>query len=213
MSIIKLKNVASKFLLLLLIFAINQKSCAQNCIENYDSEYCGEYVCTKASIEELERIHPETQNIEIIDTPINRLGPKLLSLYPNLMKISFKSCNISDIEDNTFANNPKLYQVSLSDNNLEKIRTGMFQDAKSLRNLDLNFNKISFIDVDTFSNIPVLHDLRISGNPLQCFNFYGLRDMKIYADHMPNFTCSKDLMLYAKNHNIELYGDESWGSI
>lgn len=246
MSVIKLRSVVSKFLLLFLIFSTNQEfssscfipkdddvqdpekinkivsieyesiecieSSARNCFKKNDTRYDGEiYTCNGASMQELETLNPKTQKIEIFYTAINQLSPSLLSLYPNLISITIKFCNILDIEDDTFSNNPKLQYVTLSDNKLEKVRAASFKDMTSLHYLDISFNNIKIIEDDIFSNTPNLRDLRISGNQLECFNFKGLENMQvIVSDHMENFNCSKEFITFAKENNIRLDYDQSW---
>lgn len=201
----KSKKIVSGLLYLLLILLLTRNEtnadCSKKKIRNYQ--------CDGGSVDDLQKVSNDTEQLSIDYMSINKLTSNLLSRFKNLTILKIRNSQISSIDDNTFLNNKKLKVLFFNYNLLSKLRTKAFQGLDSLLALHLSDNKIDCIEPDFFNKTtPNLKILVLSRNKLGCFNFNALDNQKNLTtiDLMENsdFKCLKALEKYTKKRKVQL---------
>ncbi|KAK9893072.1 hypothetical protein WA026_023564 [Henosepilachna vigintioctopunctata] len=103
--------------------------------------------------------------LRINDVNIARVG-KDMFVGLNLEILNLVSCNITEIDSDSFSGMPNLKELHLGHNLISNFKPGTFKNLPHLKELMLNKNEISEINWDHWDKLPSLKSIDFADNPL-----------------------------------------------
>lgn len=152
------------------------------------------------------------RKLDISDTPLKYLSPKLLSSNYKIEEFIFANNQLEDIPMNFF---PKeLISINLSRNSLQVVSSYHFEGLRYLEDLDLSQNQIYVLSTDAFNTTRTLSTLDLHNNQIKRFHrshfrrCLGLEKVHLYDNRYEDLPedIFDDLMMkleVAKVNNIK----------
>ncbi|KAJ8924363.1 hypothetical protein NQ315_007159 [Exocentrus adspersus] len=103
------------------------------------------------------------------DQIIPKLGKDSIRHMKYLTMVSFRNCNVEEIEQTAFRNVPSLATVEISFGKLRAVPKGVFNFdlTPQLEAVKLDHNRINFIEDESFFNISSLKNVQLNNNLLE----------------------------------------------
>ncbi|XP_063926773.1 relaxin receptor 2 isoform X3 [Zophobas morio] len=138
--------------------------------------YNGSCMCRKRDLfcgQQGLKIIPEDlpdEDIDLLDLEVNEFGylsrDLLKPVPPNVAKINFAHCQISQLEPHTFFDVSRIQKIHLDNNDLRTLPSELFPQHNDLKTLSVRHNRISGIHPDAFRELVKLEELDLRGNRL-----------------------------------------------
>jgi Leucine-rich repeat (LRR) protein len=124
---------------------------------------------------------------------VTHLKKDFLKIPNTVTTLFFSTCNIQEIDSDSFADLTNLETIGIIHNDkLKKIPKGLFKNTPKLKTLTLRSNRIQNLTWDEFEGLANLEELNIRENRISSFdadkmatNFPNLKSLRIELNPLP----------------------------
>lgn len=114
-----------------------------------------------------------------LNANITAVPKGFLNFFPNLIGLSFDSCDINTLRGDELNDYPNLEEWGLTQSKLERIPGSFFTNTPKLTTLNFDSNKLRIVDENLFNNLNNLLFVRFRSNP--CINREALTPEEVPA--------------------------------